>query len=220
VLANADDALVRFGIVGPGAAQMLHDALGTAPDDINGVGTSDGILCIRVHGVQPRFELVASTDRAPRLWNDLKHTAHPAGAAAWDWHDIMAGIPSVQPATSDAFVPQMANLDLINGISFDKGCYTGQEIVARLHYRGRLKQRMYRARVPTANTPMPGDRIFAPDMPGQSTGTVVIAAASPDDGYDLLAVIHCDSVAAGELRLHDVGGPRLTIEPLPYSVPA
>jgi tRNA-modifying protein YgfZ len=219
VLANADDTLVRFGVAGPNADVSLRDTLGIAPTEPNGVSTSDGILCMRLPGIQPRFEVVASPDQAPRLWNELKRVALPAGAAVWDWHDIMAGIPSVQPATSDAFVPQMANLDLLNGISFDKGCYTGQEIVARLHYRGRLKQRMYRAHVATARTPIPGDRIFAPDMPDQATGTVVVAAASPNDGYDLLAVIHCDSVAAGELHLHQANGSRLTIEPLPYSVP-
>ena len=219
LLENAEDALARFGVAGPDAATLLRNGLGTIPDDTNGVSVSDGILCTRLHGVQPRFEIFAPPDLASRLWTELRSAALPAGAAAWDWHDIMAGIPTVQPATSDAFVPQMANLDLVDGISFDKGCYTGQEIVARLHYRGRLKQRMYRARVREAELPVPGDRIFAPDMPGQSTGTVVIAAASPDDGYDLLAVIHSDSVAAGELHLYKADGPQLTIESLPYHVP-
>jgi len=88
-----------------------------------------------------------------------------------------------------------------------------------VHYRGRIKQRMYRARVRGTEMPLPGDTIFAAERPEQSTGTVVIASASPDDGHDLLAVIHSASVARGDLHLHRPDGPPLTIEPLPYSLP-
>lgn len=216
----ADETLVRLGIAGPNAPSLLSDACGTTPAENNEAAVSDGMICARLPGIHPRFELLADFDRAVRLWTELKRDAVPAGAAAWTWHDIMAGIPVVLPRTSDAFVPQMMNLDLIDGVSFDKGCYTGQEIVARLHYRGRLKQRMYRAHVNAEALPVAGDPIYAPQVPGQSTGTVVIATAAPDDGYDLLAVIHCDSVAQGELRLRRADGPQLKIEPLPYSVPA
>ena len=98
----------------------------------------------------------------------------------------MAGIPGVHPETSEAFVPQMANLEIVGGVNFKKGCYPGQEIVARMQYLGKLKQRMYRARFEGDALPRPGDSIFAPDFPGQSAGTVVAAQPAPDNGFDLL----------------------------------
>ena len=105
-------------------------------------------------------------------------------------------------------------------MNFKKGCYPGQEIVARMQYLGKLKQRMYRARVETEVAPRPGDAIYAPDFPGQSAGTVVDAQPSPEGGYDLLAVIQISSAAAGELHAVNETGPRLALQSLPYSIPA
>jgi hypothetical protein len=136
----------------------------------------------------------------------------------WDWLDIMAGIPGVHPETSDAFVPQMANLEIVGGVNFKKGCYPGQEIVARMQYLGKLKQRMYRARFEGNTQPHPGDSIFAPDFPGQSAGTVVAAQPAPDNGFDLLAVIQISSAEAGELHLGSETGPKLSLQNLPYPV--
>lgn len=218
-LENADDTYVRIGVAGPDASSLARTAAGLAPEGDNAVATSDRLIVLRLPGIHPRFEMLAAPAAAPALWNDLRRGTVPAGAEAWVWHDIHAGVPTVLPETSDAFVPQMANLELLGGVSFSKGCYTGQEIVARVHYRGRLKQRMYRAHVEAAHAPPAGAPIYAPGARRQSTGTVVVAAASPEDGYDLLAVIHCDAAAAGELHLGNAEGPRLTMEPLPYAVP-
>jgi folate-binding protein YgfZ len=131
----------------------------------------------------------------------------------------MAGIPTLFPPTVEAFVPQMANLDLIGGISFEKGCYPGQEIIARTHYRGRLKQRMYRGHVQNPVPPQPGDALYAPNLPGQTAGTIVDAQPSPHGGYDLLAVIQISSVEQGELHLESIEGARVKIEELPYPLP-
>jgi tRNA-modifying protein YgfZ len=219
-LENADDALVHIGVAGPRTPMLLENALGAVPTHINDVSVSGEFVIIRLHGTTSRFEIIGTPDPLAQLWDELKQRGvHPVGDGTWTWFDIMAGIPTVLPQTSDAFVPQMANLDLIDAVSFAKGCYTGQEIVARVHYRGRLKQRMYRAHGLSSDIPAPGDSVFSPDMPGQSTGTVVSAAESPEEGYDLLAVVHCESAAQRELHLHRPDGPRLTIEKLPYQVP-
>jgi hypothetical protein len=122
-------------------------------------------------------------------------------------------------ATQEQFVPQMVNLEVIGGVSFQKGCYPGQEIVARMQYLGKLKQRMYRAHLAGEVAPNPGDAIYAPDFPGQSAGTVVEAQPSPDGGYDLLAVIQISSAAAGKLHLGSETGPPLTLQSQPYSRP-
>ena len=216
---TVDDELVHFGVAGQGSAARLREMIGSLPSAVNHVLTSGGLICVRLHGPIPRFEIVGTPDAAGSLWAELTKSATRAGAAAWDRLDILAGIPTVLPQTSDAFVPQMANLDAIDGVSFDKGCYTGQEIVARVHYRGRVKQRMYRAHVEDAAAPQPGDSVFASELPGQSAGTVVIAAASPEGGNDLLAVIQSDSVARGELHLYRADGPTLAIQSLPYRLP-
>lgn len=220
-LERADDALIRFGVAGPDAPAVLQETIQTVPEQVNAVGSSGDVLCVCLPGPRPRFELLSDPDRATQLWMALRRGTVAAGTDAWAWHDIMAGMPTVLPATRDAFVPQMANLDLLDGISFDKGCYTGQEIVARVHYRGRLKQRMYRARVAIDAPPVPGDSIYDATKPDQATGTVVAAVAAPEPGNsDLLAVIHCDSAAAGQLHLHQADGPALIIEPLPYALSA
>ncbi len=216
-LQSADADLVRFGLVGPSAAFMLHDAAGFLPEGSDACLTSGALTLLRLPGLQPRFEIVAPVEDARTLWEKLRRDAVPTGSGAWAWHDIMVGLPTVLPATSEAFVPQMANLELISGVNFSKGCYPGQEIVARMQYLGRLKQRMVRAHV-AAEAPAPGTPIFAPDMPGQSAGTVVDAQPSPEEGSDLLAVIQISSVQTGELHLGSETGPRLEIQPLPYSL--
>ena len=219
-LENAETVLVSFGISGPDAEKLLRDAAGFAPGEVNGSETRDAITIARLPGPHPRFEVIASTDSAIKLWTNLKSKATPVSPSVWAWLDIMAGIPSVHPETSEAFVPQMANLEIVGGVNFKKGCYPGQEIVARMQYLGKLKQRMYRAHVDSDTLPRLGDSIFAPDFPGQSAGTVVSAQPAPDNGFDLLAVIQIGSANAGELHLANENGPQLSLQSLPYSFPA
>ncbi len=123
------------------------------------------------------------------------------------------------PATQDQFVPQMANLDVINGVSFDKGCYPGQEIVARMHYLGKLKQRMYLANIAGDDVPQPGDKLYSPDTGEQATGLVMNVAPAPHGGHDVLAVIHIASFRGGDVRLKSPAGKRLKFMVLPYDLP-
>lgn len=217
-LDSADADLVCFGVSGPDADKLLRDTAGFAPGATDGSETRDEITMIKLAGPHPRFEIIAPMDAAAKLWNGLKATAMPVGPSAWAWLDIMAGIPSVYPETSEAFVPQMANLEIVGGVNFKKGCYPGQEIVARMQYLGKLKQRMYRAHVDSDALPQPGDAVFAPDFPGQSAGTVVAAQPAPDNGFDLLTVIQVTSAEAGELHLGSETGPLLSLHTLPYPV--
>lgn len=140
------------------------------------------------------------------------------GARCWAWLDIMAGIPTVYPQTSERFLPQAANLDLLGGINFRKGCYTGQEIIARLRYLGKLKQRMYRAHADTERVPEPGANLYGASAGAQAVGTVVDAQPSPQGGCDLLAVAYIDSVQGEALRLSEPVGPELALQPLPYAL--
>ncbi|MHB1140889.1 MAG: CAF17-like 4Fe-4S cluster assembly/insertion protein YgfZ [Sulfuricaulis sp.] len=217
-LEDAGAELVSFGISGPDAERLLREAAGFVPGEISGCETRDEITVIKIAGPHPRFEIIAPTDSAMKLRTTLRSTTTPVAAPVWNWLDIMAGIPGVHPETSEAFVPQMANLEIVGGVDFKKGCYPGQEIVARMQYLGKLKQRMYRARFEGDALPRPGDSIFAPDFPGQSAGTVVAAQPAPDKGFDLLAVIQISSAENGELHLGSETGPKLSLQTLPYSV--
>jgi folate-binding protein YgfZ len=217
-LESVEAELVSIGLSGPDAKTILTNAAGFAPSGDNGCETREDVTIMSLPGPHPRYEIIAPTAVVQTLWENLKSKATPVGPAVWAWLDIMAGIPSVHPETNEEFVPQMANLEAVGGVNFKKGCYPGQEIVARMQYLGKLKQRMYRAHVAGDTTPRPGDSIYAPDFPGQSAGTVVEAQPSPDGGYDLLAVIQISSAEAGELHLGSETGPKLSLQPLPYSV--
>lgn len=137
----------------------------------------------------------------------------PLDEASWKRQNILAGVPVVYAATSDHFVPQMVNLDQLGGISFSKGCYTGQEIVARLHYLGNLKRRMFLLRG-AAPPPAPGTPVYQGTDP-QAVGEVV-DSADEAGGAVISAVLHLSSSLSGELRLFGVDGPLLTA-PVAYA---
>jgi hypothetical protein len=217
ILEPADAEFVSLGLAGPWAESLLPETLGNAPVDPDGCVTHAEVTVVRLPGPAPRFLLIAPPATARAQWQRLRAHATPVGPPAWAWLDIAAGIPRVYPQTSEAFVPQMLNLEILGAVDFKKGCYPGQEIVARTHYLGRLKQRMVRAH--TDAEAQPGMPVYAPELPGQATGSVVDAALAPDGGYDLLAVVHLRSAATGVLHLGTETGPILSLLPLPYSLP-
>ena len=221
-LSDASDARVYIGYAGEHAAATLGAALGTLPTHPNEVITVNGLTLLRLphrDAHASRFGIIGDTVAMQALWNILRPHAQPVGANVWDLLDIRAGIPSVYTTTRDAFVPQMANLDTIGGISFKKGCYTGQEIVARMHYLGTLKRRMMLAKITAAIAPQPGDALYASGTTNaQSIGTIVTAHAAPPHGeYEALAVVDIKSAGAGQIHLHNATGPILTFIPLPYT---
>jgi folate-binding protein YgfZ len=124
----------------------------------------------------------------------------------------------VTAATQDAFVAQTANWDLLGGVDFQKGCYTGQEIIARMQYLGRLKERTFLFHAEATGIAA-GTRIFSAAFGDQPCGTVVNAAPAPDGGSDLVAVVQLAAVERGDARLGDPAGPRLLPLPLPYEIP-
>ncbi|MBI3575242.1 MAG: folate-binding protein YgfZ [Gammaproteobacteria bacterium] len=217
VIIEDDDNLVILGVSGPQADSLLHAALSHVPVATDDCLTNNGVTLLRLPSAHPRCILVAPVAAVLTLWERLAPPAVPTGPQAWTWLDIAAGVPRIDVATSERFVPQMVNLELLSGVDFKKGCYPGQEIVARMHYLGRLKQRMYRAHAESAVAP--DTPVFAPDPPGQPTGAVIAAAVAPAGGCDLLAVLHTSSAAAGVLHLGSATGPALQLLPLPYALP-
>ena len=134
------------------------------------------------------LQITVSAAQAAALFGALSKTARPAGLAAWHWLEIQAGLPMVRQATQEEFVPQMVNFDKLGGVSFQKGCYPGQEIVARTQYLGKVKRHLYRVH---AEAPLiPGMSLSVTDADGaHAVGVIANAANSPDGGFDALAVI-------------------------------
>jgi hypothetical protein len=212
---DASGEWVRLGLAGPEAAKLAGEALGAPlPDGIMGMAHRDSVFVLRLG--DDRFDLFVTPDAAQALWQKLATIAHPVGAPVWDWLLVKAGIPAVLPQTQDHFVPQMANMEILGGVSFNKGCYPGQEIVARSQYLGKVKRRLFLAHldVPT----QPGDELFAPEPADQACGLVANAAPAPEGGWDALVVALSPSVEAGEVRLKARDGAPLRFRPLPYPV--
>ncbi len=218
-LEDDSDTWISMGYSGPEAEQRLTDILGGAPAAIDECLHTKTLSVIRVRGPHPRFEIHGNETAVRGLWGTLSAQARPAGGAAWTLLDIHAGLPEILAATQEAFVPQMLNLQALDALSFHKGCYPGQEIVARMHYLGKLKRRMYRAHADTDDCPQPGDNLFTANAESaQSAGKVVQAQTSPTGGVDLLAVIEIASMEQSSLHLHDAGGPALSLQDLPYAI--
>jgi len=159
-----------------------------------------------------RFLVLAPAADRARLASALAD----AGEEAWFLQEIRDGLPRVTLATQELFVPQMVNLERLGAVDFHKGCYPGQEIVARTQYRGALKRRMIRARVGSAAAA--GDELFAEDVAGQPAGVVVNAAAAPEGGSELLCVLQIGSIeCATTVHLRTADGPVLEPLALPYA---
>jgi folate-binding protein YgfZ len=139
----------------------------------------------------------------------------------WDWLDIRAGEPRITQPVVEQFVPQMVNFDVLGGVNFRKGCYPGQEVVARSQYRGTIKRRTALANVAgELDTVLPGAEVFHSGDPGQPCGMVVNAASAPDGGVDVLVEVKLAALETGSVHLGAAEGPALTFLPLPYALPA
>lgn len=214
-LSDATDERVLIGLAGPEAEAMVEGLEAAIPFPMQVVPCDNGQV-IRLD--ERRFVLAVDPDAASAIWNRLAAKARPVGAAAWRWLEIAAGQPRIVAGTQEAFVPQMANLEApaVGGVSFTKGCYPGQEIVARAQYLGKIKRRMYRARLEA--TIAPGTHVYAPETADQHCGSIASIAPSPEGGFECLVVVQESCAEAGEVHIGAVNGPRLDFLALPYTV--
>lgn len=212
---DTSTATVRFGIGGHTAAGVVREAFGELPA-LHHIAATSGAAVLALPG--GRFVAFAPRSAATALWERLSARARPAGFPVWQWLTVRAGVAVITPPTADQFVPQAANLDALDGVSFRKGCYTGQEIVARTQYLGRLKERLVLAHV-DGLPPAPGTRLYSPVFDAQACGSVVNAAPAPGGGSDLLAVLQQTAKDSGEVCVDAPGGRRLALLALPYPLP-
>jgi folate-binding protein YgfZ len=219
-ITNASEEYITLGLSGKETPELLRAQFGELPQSPFGlISTVQGSI-IKISDT--RWQICTPTSHATTLWNALSRHAKPAGSICWDWLNIRSGIPIILPPTQEQFVAQMVNLELIGGVNFNKGCYPGQEIVARMQYLGKLKRRMYLAHLDSSATsdigyaPQAGDELFSADLEGQVCGMIVNAAPAPVDGYDLLASVQTISRETQKVLWKSLQGPELEFLPLPY----
>jgi folate-binding protein YgfZ len=215
---SSEVAVVGFAGDVRAALSSVFDAL---PDGVHvQVGGAAGAL-IRVpdamaHArylwIGPKAEVEA---RLPALEAKIARVA----PAVWDWLDIRAGEPRITPAVVEQFVPQMINFDVLGGVNFRKGCYPGQEVVARSQYRGTIKRRTVLAHLDVAEGVDAGRELFHSEDPGQPCGMVVNAAPAPQGGFDLLVEVKLAALQDGTVHLGAADGAALSFLPLPYALP-
>jgi folate-binding protein YgfZ len=217
VARDASEERVRLLIAGAQAHEAVQSALGVLPAGPMRCLSAGNCRIIRL--AADACVLTLPPADAPTLWAALAAQAREVGTPVWDWLRIRHGIPMITQPTVEAFVPHMVNYEAIDGVSFKKGCYPGQEIVARTQYLGKTKRRMFLAHLDAASTPAAGDPLYTADPEHQTSGQIVNAAAAPAGGYDLLAVLPLDSAQHQTIHWQSPDGPQLTLLPLPYALP-
>ena len=214
-IVDVSDTIIKFGINGPNAANLLASLFAQVPTDHYQLISLENGTLLKLPTVagHTRFQIFTTESNAPMLLNALKNKCQLVGKPCWDWLDIQAGIPEVLLATQEQFVPQMLNLDILNGINFKKGCYTGQEIIARTHYLGSVKRRTYLATIETNTAPLAGDKVL--DSANNAVGQIVRVAPNTLNSFDALIELRIEAKEAGNITYKDVA---VTFKDLPYKI--
>lgn len=228
---DISDIYAIIGIDGPDAFSILASSLAKISRDIElpknnyEFVTCANTIIIKLPSIagHTRFEIIAEKANASEIENSLKEHCQIAEQTYWDSLDIQAGIPDVLPATQEQFVPQMLNLDLLNGINFKKGCYTGQEIVARTHYLGSVKRRTYLVEIAllenslvensSAESPKAGDKIL--DANQSEVGQIVRVANTTENQFNALVELRIESAIADNVFWNNTA---IKFNDLPYSL--
>ncbi|MCD2516682.1 folate-binding protein [Massilia sp. G4R7] len=209
-----------LGLGGAKAETALRRHVPQLPEAPHGKVTGEFGTVIRLQDAfkAPRYLWLATIDAAGAALPGLAGELALGGNQAWRLAAIHAGVPQISAATQEQFVPQMVNLELLGGVNFKKGCYPGQEIVARSQYLGKLKRRTALATVdnPAARA---GDEVYAMEDPGQPCGMVVNAAPNGLGGSDLLVEMKLGALGE-DVRHGAAGGPALRFEQMPYHLDA
>ncbi len=215
-ITDLSEALIRIGLSGGDSEQQLATADNIPPDEIDGAVTHGNTTVVRLHpALHPRFLILTDLESGKRLWSHLDVQATPVSSGPWQLLDIRAGIPTVVQKTQESFIPQMVNLQGINGLSFTKGCYPGQEVVARMEYLGKLKRKMYRITLPGEAAPESGDPLYSSaSSSAQGAGEVVSIERDGDGVWEGLAVIETAVAESGDVTFEEDGSVPVTVQPL------
>ena len=205
-LSDASEEFLLYGLAGNAITKIAENPIPpSAKADFDQIS---------VVGLPP----AGATARA--LWLAPAGTPAPAGEllpeGLWAWGEVQSGVATLTAPLVDAFVPQMLNYESVDGVSFKKGCYPGQEVVARSQFRGAIKRRAFLAHAEAKL--QPGQEIFAAADPEQACGQVVQAAPAPGGGWDAIVALQLAAAEAGDLHAGSATGPALALGDLPYAL--
>jgi folate-binding protein YgfZ len=206
-----------YGLVGPTSSAALSAAGLDVPDVPWASVVTNGVRVSRLPSAPDagdRFLLTVPAGQADAL---ARLSLPLRSSSAWWWSEVAAAVPTVFAATQERFVPQMINFEVLGGVNFKKGCYPGQEIVARSQYLGKLKRRMQLAHAQAVEPPAAGADVFH-SAQAEPVGTVVMSATAPRGGVDMLLELPVDRLESGSLHLGSQEGARLELRRLPYEL--
>ncbi len=222
-LSDATAEVVMLGFGGAAAQACLLPLFGALPATPHSrIDHASGVLVRLADALgAPRYQWITSPDNAVAAMPALLDTLALGGNDAWRLSEIHAGVPQISTRTQDQFVPQMVNLELLGGVNFKKGCYPGQEIVARSQYLGKLKRRTTLATIDGAGgliNAVAGAEVYAVADPDQPCGMVVNAAPNGSGGCDVLVELKLAAFEQGAIHLGAATGAPLRLLPMPYSL--
>ncbi|MDN5987619.1 MAG: tRNA-modifying protein YgfZ [Hafniaceae bacterium] len=216
---SADNDAVILGVAGFKADTALAAYFPQLPDANTPAVTHEDTTLLYLSQPEARYLLVTSLSTAEILTDKLRDSAQFNDGQQWIELDIEAGQPVIDVANSGQFIPQATNLQALNGICFKKGCYTGQEMVARAKYRGANKRALYWLQGSASRVPQAGEDLeLKLGENWRRTGTVLAAVQLNDGSLNVQVVLNNDLEADSVLRVRDDEGSMLTIQPLPYSL--
>lgn len=215
-LVDYSDEILSMGVAGLNITSKLSELFKNLPKLTDESSTEDNLTIIKLAGDLPRYEVYGPIDKVKKTWKKLQTDGVAIGYNSWNLLTIRAAIPEIVAETVEAFVPQMVNLQAINALSFTKGCYPGQEVVARMHYLGKLKRRLFICSAESNTLPVAGESIMTNDENEQKIGQIVTSSWTKDDRIEFLAVLQIEKAQNNELHIKSSTGPKLELLDLPY----
>ena len=213
-LEDVTESVIHFGYAGE-----LQTLIESAPRASGQTIQLGNLSILRITGDTPRYEIfnvsADDIDEAKKLWEQCKENSTTINSNGWDYLNILAGLPDISEASSEAWIPQMVNYIAVGGVDFKKGCYPGQEVVARLNYLGKTKRRMYHLQINTDQLPAIGDAIASDS--DKAAGKILNVAINPDEKVEVLAVMKIAEMDS-KLHLSNNSDANISVLELPYSV--
>ena len=226
-LSDESGNMAILGIGGEKGSKALSKWFETLPSEPFGKTENEQGVLVRVADAFgfPRYLLTIQKARLQAVESELSSTLSVCDESGWTMGDIKAGVPQITLPVQDRFIPQMVNLEQAGGLSFKKGCYPGQEVIARTQYKGTVKRRMFHGMVELPfedNPPIDVNMTAGADIvdsDGQVCGTIVSSARRDNNRVDFLAVVQTEAIGSLALHVEKADGPLITWIPLPYSLP-
>ncbi len=217
-LTDVSNDFAVFGLAGARTEYILDENEMQLPLKTDHCIQYDGATVINVPGVTSRALFISTPEKAEKIWNALSEKSKKTSSNIWQLYDIHAGIPQITSETFEAFTPQMVNLELIGGVNFQKGCYPGQEIVARTHYLGKPNRRMYKIDSLAEQTFPPSTNIYSEEDGEQPVGKIVSCVRFTRDNISALTVLRTERENSNHLKIGAINGPTALIRTLPYDL--